>query len=179
MSGTEQAIVTDLDEPKGEHVLEEATDELLGTDGAMLELVSGRLFVRESDSALLQFTEAVVTEGDAKDARSEILESLYATANGLAMDHPVFVPDGGRDLSKEIGLFQGVTKLGAEDSGERFDGYQEVFAGRAPATVRSEAAAGDDVMDVGMVEELASPGVEHADHAEASADEARVLGQLQ
>ena len=43
----------------------------------------------------------------------------------------------------------------------------------------SEAAAGDDVMDVGMIEELAGPGMEHADHAEAGADEARILGQLQ
>jgi hypothetical protein len=34
-------------------------------------------------------------------------------------------------------------------------------------------------MNVRMIEELAGPGVEHAHHAEASADEARVLGQLQ
>ena len=35
-----------------EDVLEEAADELFGGDGAMLELVSGRLFVRESDVAI-------------------------------------------------------------------------------------------------------------------------------
>ena len=67
----------------------------------------------------------------------------------------------------------------AEDSGERFDGHQEVFACRTPATVSSEAAAGDDVIDVGMIAQLPGPGVEHADHAQAGADEARVLGQLQ
>ncbi|HXD32767.1 MAG TPA: hypothetical protein VN643_16710 [Pyrinomonadaceae bacterium] len=43
MSGTEQAVVTDLDEPIGEQVLEEAPDELFGDEGATLELVSGRL----------------------------------------------------------------------------------------------------------------------------------------
>ena len=33
-------------------------------------------------------------------------------------------------------------------------------------------------MDVRMIEQLAGPGVEHADHAQAAADEAWVLGQL-
>src|SRR6266404_1640779 len=95
------------------------------------------------------------------------------------MHYPVFAPDARRDGREQISLFQLVTKLGAEDAGERFDGHQEVFACRTPATVSSEAAAGDDVMDVGMIEQLPGPGVEHADHAEAGADEARVLGQLQ
>jgi len=54
MSGAEQAVVTDLDEARREHMLEEATDELLSGEGATLELVSGRLFVRESNRALLQ-----------------------------------------------------------------------------------------------------------------------------
>lgn len=35
-------------------MLEEATDELLGGEGARLELVGGRVFVRESDRAMLQ-----------------------------------------------------------------------------------------------------------------------------
>jgi hypothetical protein len=95
------------------------------------------------------------------------------------VDHPVFAPDAWLDLSKENGLFQGVTELGAEDWGEGFNGQQKVLAGRAPAALVREAAAGDDVVDVGMIEQLAGPGVEHADHTEAGADEARVLGQLQ
>jgi hypothetical protein len=41
MSGAKQAVVTDLDEPIREHVLEEATDELLGGDGAELRATSG------------------------------------------------------------------------------------------------------------------------------------------
>ena len=54
MSRAEQAVVTDLDEAWWEDVLEEATDELFGGDGATFELVSGRLFVRESERAVLQ-----------------------------------------------------------------------------------------------------------------------------
>jgi len=54
MSGAEQAVVTDLDEARREDVLEEATDELFSGEGATFELVSGRLFVSESDRALVQ-----------------------------------------------------------------------------------------------------------------------------
>jgi hypothetical protein len=78
LGGAEQTVVADFDEARWEHVLEEAADELEGGDSAVLKLVSGGLFVRESDAALFQFTQAAVTEGDAKDVRSEILESLRA-----------------------------------------------------------------------------------------------------
>ena len=46
--------------------MEKATDELFGGEGAMLELVSGRLFVSESNVAIFQLAEAVVTEGHRK-----------------------------------------------------------------------------------------------------------------
>ena len=115
LSGAEQTVVTNFDEAWREDVLEEAADELCGAHGAVLQLVSGRVLVSESDLALLQFTQAVVTEGDAKDVRGEILESLCATAHRFGVDHPVFAPDALLDLSEQLGLFQGITKLGAED----------------------------------------------------------------
>ena len=49
-----EAVVADFDEVWREHMLEEATDELFGGDGASFKLVSGRLFVRESDRVLRQ-----------------------------------------------------------------------------------------------------------------------------
>ena len=39
--GTEQAEVAHFDEARREHVLEEATNELFGGDGRVLELISG------------------------------------------------------------------------------------------------------------------------------------------
>ena len=115
MSGAEQAVVTDFDEAWWEDVLEEATDELLSGESAVAELVSGGLLVSESDLAMMEVAEAVVTEGHAKDVRGEILESLGARADRFAMDHPVFAPDARLDLSEQLGLFQFVAKLGAED----------------------------------------------------------------
>ena len=54
LGGAEQTVVADFDEARREDVLEEATDELFGGEGATLELVGGGLFVRESDRALVQ-----------------------------------------------------------------------------------------------------------------------------
>src|SRR6266540_365009 len=113
MSGAQQAIVTDFDEAVGEHVLEEATNELLGRHLTGLELISGRLFVSESDLAMMEVAEAVVTEGHAKDVRGEILEGLLACADGFGMHDPIFAPEARIDGREEPGLFQLVTKLGA------------------------------------------------------------------
>ena len=54
LGGAEQTVVADLDEARREDVLEEAADELLGGESATHELVSGGLFVRESDFAMVE-----------------------------------------------------------------------------------------------------------------------------
>ena len=108
--------------------MEETTDELLGGDGAALDLSRSRLFISESDVAVLQLEEAVVADSDAKDVRGEILEGLFAGAYGFGMHHPVFAPDARSDCSEQLSLFQFIAELGAEDARKRFDVDQEVFA---------------------------------------------------
>ena len=73
--------------------MEEAANELCGSDGAVPKLVSGRLFIGESDVALFQFTDAVVADSDAEDVRGEILEGLGTGADGFRVDHPGFAPN--------------------------------------------------------------------------------------
>ena len=127
ITGAEQTVITDLDEARWQDVLEEAADELLGRDGAALELRSGRLFVLKSDVAIFELAKAVVADSDAKDVRGEILEGALATADCLAVNYPVFFPDAPIDLSKQPGLFQRVTELAAEDHAERLFVDQKVF----------------------------------------------------
>ena len=160
-------------------MLEEATDELFSGKGAVLDSIGGRFFVAESDLARFELHQAVIADSDAEDVRSEILESLLPGADRLAVNHPVFFPDAPSDLSKQPGVFQFIAELGAEDHGERFFGDQKVFACGAPAPVVGQAAAGDDEMNVGMIAELASPGLQHADHAEAAADESGIEREFQ
>src|SRR2546427_12137311 len=95
------------------------------------------------------------------------------------MDHPFFLPHPGRHGSKQRRLFQFITKLGAKDHGESFDRNEEIGAGKLPTTIISKSAAGDDVMHVRMIEQLAGPGVEYANQARTSTDEARVLSQFE
>ena len=78
MMGTEQTVVTDFDEARRQHVLEEAADELLRRDRALLNLIGGGFFVGESEVAIFQLAQAVVAKGHAKDVRGEILEGLLA-----------------------------------------------------------------------------------------------------
>ena|SRR6266566_5632828 len=96
LGGAEQTVVADFNEAWWEDVLQEAADELLGIEGAVLELVSGRLFIRESDVAVLQLTEAVVADSDTEDVRGEIPEGLATGADGFRVDHPVFAPNRSR-----------------------------------------------------------------------------------
>jgi len=45
-----------------------------------------------------------------------------------------------------------ITELGFEDDGESFDGEIEIDSGGIPAAIGSgESAAGDDVMDMGVI----------------------------
>src|SRR5215203_5466587 len=116
MSGAEQAVVTNLHEAVGEHVLEEATDELFSRDGATLELVRGRLFVSESDLATVQLVQAIVTDSNAKDVRGEIFEGLLTRAHRFGMHDPVSAPDVRSDSREQFRLLQLVAKLGAKDA---------------------------------------------------------------
>ena len=96
LGGAEQTVVADFEEALGEDVLEEAANELCGGDGAVSKLVSGRLFIGESDVALFQLTEAVVADRDTEDVRGEIPEGLDTGADGFRVDHPVFAPNSSR-----------------------------------------------------------------------------------
>ena len=69
-----QAVVAHLDETVGQHVLEEAANELCRAESAALDLSSGGFFVAESDWAVFEFADTVIAEGHAKDVRGEILE---------------------------------------------------------------------------------------------------------
>jgi hypothetical protein len=55
---------------------------------------------------------------------------------------------------------------------------EEVFGGDPGAAVGAQAAAGDEVMDVGMKDQGAAPGVEHAQHPELGAEASGIGGQV-
>ena len=55
---------------------------------------------------------------------------------------------------------------------------QEVLAGRQPGALGREPPSGDDVMHVGMVAQIAGPGMEHPHHPDPAADEPWIQRQF-
>ena len=159
--------------------LAEAFDKLLGGNGRESGPICGRVLVGECDQAIIEREDAAIADGDAKDVRSEVFEGGLARAYRLRVNDPIFAPDLLIKEMEEIALFEQVPELGAEQDRERLDVNEEILPGLEPAGIFGQAASGDDVVDVRMVEEVASPGMEDADGANLSADEARVGGQFQ
>jgi len=71
-------------------------------------------------------------------------------------------------------------QLAAEDLAERLDGQEEAGRGIDPSgTIGSEAAGGNDVVYVGMMLEVLSPGVEHAKETDVRTQVLRIASQLE
>ena len=69
--------------------------------------------------------------------------------------------------------------LRAHELGQGLDGNQEGLARRMPGgAVIGHAAAGDQAVDVRVVEQLLGPGVQDGEHADGAADVARIAGQF-
>ena len=108
LSGSEETEVANLHKTVWQDVLEEALDEFFSGEGATLELsIIGRA-VREGDLGgsyvpfLNTTDQATVTEGNTENVGSQILERRLSIAHRLAVHHPFFSPNLGRDLGEEI-----------------------------------------------------------------------------
>ena len=131
-----------------------------------------RFAIANEDSPVLDFQDTRIGEGDFKDVRGEIFEARFAGTHGLGIDVPVELPDLRGDLIEETGFFHFIAELGFEDDGESSDGEIEIEPGGVPEAISGgEGASGDDVMDMGVILEGSSPGVQDAEESrEISAD---------
>jgi hypothetical protein len=159
-------------------VLKKSADEFFSSNRREPDAISRRLLVLESESALFKLQDSVVADGDSKDVRREILECSFPRSNWFQVDYSLLLPYAFVDSRKEAGLLQLISNLRAEDDVERFAWNEKPIAGRFPAAVFGEPAAGHDVVNVWVVLQGASPGVEHADHSDSAADEPRIERQF-
>ena len=124
--------------------------------------------------AVFKSKDVTVADGDAEDVRGQILQSLLTVADGDDIHDPFLAPSLRWDLIEESGLSEQVAELGAKDAGEGFFRQEEVGFGRSPCMkVRTQPAPGNEVVYMGVVAKVTSPGLQDADHAEGAAD---VLG---
>jgi hypothetical protein len=98
----------------------------------------------------------------------------------LGVDVPIDLPKVRGDLLEKASFFHFIAELGFKDDGEGSDGEIEVDPGGVPEAIGGgEGAAGDDVMDVGVILQGSSPGVEDAKESwEITADVVFVEGEL-
>ena len=131
-----------------------------------------RFAIANEDGPVHDFQDSRIGNGDSEDVGGEVFEACFAGTDGLGIGVPVDLPDLGRDLIEETGLFHFIAELGFEDDRERMDGEIEVDLGGVPEAIGGgEGAAWDDVMDMGVILQGTTPGVKDAKESwEISAD---------
>jgi hypothetical protein len=137
LGGAKETEVANLDEAPGQDVLEEAVDELFGKEGAELELSGIGRAVAKGDLVVFEFYQTAVADGDPEDVRSQVLEGSTSIADRFAVNDPLLLPDGSRDIVGEAGFLESVKEFGPEDPGEGFNREQEMMVGRQPGAVIS------------------------------------------
>src|SRR5262249_53036880 len=110
---------------------------------------------------------------------SEGGEGGVAVGGGLAVDVPGDSPALGSAVLQQASLLPGCFAARAGDRGERFDRDKAVRSGGGPGrAIWGEGTARDNIVDVGVVLELPTPGMQDAGAArEVGAEKALILGQ--
>lgn len=111
------------------------TDELLGGDGRVSGLISGRILAGDRDLSIIEREDATIADGNSKDVRREVFEGGQAGAGGLRVDDPIIEPDLRFSEIEEVGLFDDVAELGAVEDREGLDVDEEIGTGVEPVTI--------------------------------------------
>lgn len=194
----QEAVVADADEALGKDVEQEAADELLKRKRQNSRPPATVVLEVERDGRVIDVKQAVVRDRDAVGVAGEILEDrLGAIERWLGVDDPL----GATGLAQKLleGLAVTVTgessvelqgavsergaearcELAPEEAAENAHGQEEArSAGLPGASVVGQAAGGEHTVHVRMMDQGLAPGVEDDEEAEASAEVARVGGDL-
>ena len=148
----------------------------------------------EADLTVLDGEEAVVGDGDAVGVLAEVVEDLVgAGEGGLGVDDPLGLAEGLEVAGEGVGVIErgeGVAELEpagakglleqfeeetAEQAGQDPDGEEEAGAAGDPAvTIGSDAAAGDDAVQVRVKREHLPPGMQDGEETDLGAKVFRV-----
>lgn len=167
-------------EVAGQDVLEETAEPLVGFQGQGGELAGLAVAVRPVQAAVGQLLDEAVAGGGFEDVTGEVTQGIFSGAGGLSADVPRGVPDAGRDLAQQIRMvfLEARFEEGATVIAQGAMVQEELFGGDPVTAIGAEAAAGDEVMDVGMKDQSAAPSVAHAEHPQLGAEAFGVLGQI-
>jgi len=181
MGGTPQARVPDLVEALGQHVLQEAADELHCRQGHRLPAVVSGVLIAETDLAILDGEHAAMGQRDPVDVPAEVVQDLLRALDGrFAVDDLPLGPDHLGDRQVGPFLTHQVHTQPAKACREGVDGHQVGGATGLPlASIGGDAARRDEAVHVRMVGQRARSGVEHTQDPDETPDIVRVRGELE
>ena len=175
----EEAIVSDLLEVFRQHMLQEAVHEGKSRQGFHVPLFGFRVLASKGNLVVFDSNNAVVGESHPKDIASKVDDRLLATADRLTVYNPFFLPDCRWRQVEQSGLFESIAEFGSEDSRNQFHPDEEILFGGQPLTmIATEAAAGNQEMNVGMIACCFVPGMHDTGHADFTADKAWIESQF-
>jgi len=196
----EESEVSDANQASGQNVQQEAAQELMsGNSHDLLLAAMGVVSPAEGDAIVLKANEAMVGDGYAMGIAGQVVENMFGAAEGwLGVDDPVLLEQLPEKVAEAAGsremqlramklqlvlreeLLQSSDELTAEYSAQCVDGQEEAWRGIDPSgTVESQAAGGNDVVNMGMMLEVLSPGVEHAEEPYVGSEVPGIAGQFE
>ncbi len=179
VAGTQEAIIADFDEPFRQDMLQETLDEPFSRQGTGPTLTRLALRILECDLVIFHCQNAVITERNAKNIRSEIFQGGGALTNGAAIHHPIVPPDVCRNSRSGRSLAEGCPQLATKEGCEGPNREQKCrlwWQDNRP--IRCESDSRDQVVNMRMVAEVAGPGLQHPHHPKLSAKQTRIACKL-
>ena len=179
----QESVVADPDEAAGQDVEQKPAEEGGGIErGEPGGVAMGAVLPAEGDLAVLHIDEPIVGEGDAIGIAAEVGKDLRSPGEGGLAVHDPFLPRSLLEWATGVPVrstnrpvvervLEQTQQRAAEDLREHAHGQEEVPAGRDPAGCFDvEPPAGDDAVDMRMVEQLLGPGVQDRGEADRGAE---------
>lgn len=178
----------------GEGMPEDAGDELAGGEGEVLAFGVVVVEVGEGDGGGVQVKAAIAAEGAALGVAGEVEGDAAAVGVwGVDLEVPVGAPlvsDVGEPVGAVVlgrqeqelmleGVGDGAEEPAAKELAQGFEGQEEGAARGAPLTAGIEPAGGDQAVQVGVVTEVAAPGVQGHEQAGQGAEVVGIGAQVE
>jgi len=85
-------VGADFDKPLGQHVLEEALDEVLGRQSEVTQFLGLVVAIAKSDLPIFKLFQPAVADGDPKDVAGQVSQDLFSRASVPAVDISFLIP---------------------------------------------------------------------------------------
>jgi len=153
--------VPDLHEASGQHMLEEAPDELDDVEGNLAGAIAAFLTIGEGNGSIFDNHDSGIGDGYPEDIGGEVFQGCLAASYGLTVDVPGDLPACRIDFVEQPLSCHLGPELCLEDLGQGSDWQVEGIAGWQPLfSVGGQSSSRDDKVQVGMILHLSSPGVD-------------------